>query len=153
MTTEREHRYGSLSEAVREPVPKPALGPPHDTWATVLLTLALAAALLSQGRVNVEGGWLGWAGYLAAAATAVAGIYYFQRAYGFAARGWGRAPMGAVMAAIFGVMVTGSLVAPAVYSHVEDSTLGLVFSFMAIAMLATGILRAALGPARPNAAQ
>lgn len=147
MTAEGGHNYGSLSEAVQQPVPKPGLGPPHDTRATVVLTLGLAAALLFQGRVNVEGGWMSWAGWLTAWATIAVGIYYFQRAYGFSSHGWGRAPMGAVTTAIFGLMVTGSFVAPGIYSQMEGSTLGLIASFMAIAMLAMGTLRAALGPA------
>lgn len=151
MSAEGGHKYGSLSEAVQEPVPRPGLGPPHDTRATVLLTLGLAAALLFQGRVNVEDSWMSWAGWLTAWAIVAVGIYYFQRAYGFSSRGWGRAPMGAVTTAIFGFMLTGFFVAPALYSYAEESTLGLVSGFMAIAMLAMGTLRAALGPAQSPA--
>ena len=80
-------------------------------------------------------------------------MYYFQRAYGFASRGWGHAPMGAVMMAIFGFMVTGTYAAPAVYDHVSDSGIGLVFIFAGLAMLPMGILRATLGPARPAGTQ
>ena len=40
MTAGGEHNYGQLSEAVQPEPAKPALGPPHDTWATALLTVA-----------------------------------------------------------------------------------------------------------------
>ena len=76
MAAETGHNYQSLSESVLEKPAKPALGPPHDTRATVLITADLGAVLLLQGHVNVVGDWIGWAGWLVAFAA-----LYLRRAF------------------------------------------------------------------------
>lgn len=53
--------------SAEEPESEPTLGPPHDVWATTLLTVALAVGLLFIGRGHVVGDWVSWAGLLTAA--------------------------------------------------------------------------------------
>lgn len=148
MTVEGRHKYRSLSEAGQEKPAKPALGPPHDVWATVLLTLAVAAMLLFQSR-GLVGDWVDWTGFLTASAVAVVGIYYFQRAYGLKPfnDNLGHTPISAAAAALIGFLILGTLVGPVVYEHLAEDPLALVASFLSMAILGTGVLRAALGPA------
>ena len=137
-----------LSEAAREPRPKPALGPPHDTYATVGLSLAFAAALSFAGRASVEADAVGWTGMLTSLAMTIALIFYFQRAYGFSSRGWGNTPKSAVMAAVFGFIFMLQFVPAALYQqYFQESLLGYSMSCLALAILSAGILRAALGKA------
>ena len=150
MTTGDKTGRRSLSEAVQEPRPKPALGPPHDTYATVGITLAFAGALFSAGRTSVVTDALGWTGMIVSFAVAIAVMFYFQRAYGFGSRGWGNAPMGAGMSAMFGFMVVLQLVPAALYGqYFQESLLGYSMACLALAMFTVGILRAALGKASP----
>lgn len=150
MTTSGQSERMLLSVAAQEPRPKPALGPPHDTYATVGMTLAFAGAMFFAGRTSVVTDALGWTGMLVSFAVAIAVVLYFQRAYGFAPRGWGNTPMGAVMSAIFGFMVVLQLVPAALYGqYFQQSLLGYSMACLALAMLTVGILRAALGKASP----
>ena len=150
MTTSGQSERILLSEAVQEPKPKPALGPPHDTYATVGITLAFAGALFFAGRTSVVTDALGWTGMIVSFAVAIAVVFYFQRACGVGSRGWGNAPMGAVMSAIFGFMVVLQLVPAALYGqYFQESLLGYSMACLALAMLTGGILRAALGKASP----
>lgn len=150
MTTSDKTGRRSLSEAVQEPRPKPALGPPHDTSATVGITLAFAGAFFFAGRARVVTDALGWTGMIVSFAVAIAVMFYFQRAYGFGSRGWGNAPMGAVMSAIFGFMVVLQFIPAALYEqYFQESLLGYSMASLAMAMLTIGILRAALGKATP----
>lgn len=140
----------SLSEAVQEPRPKPALGPPHDAYATVGFTLAVAAVLFFTGRASGEADVLGWSGMLVSFVVTIALMYYFQRAYGFASHGWGNAPMGAVMAAIFVVMLVLRYVPAALYGqYFHESLLAYSVSCLAVAALPFAVLRAAVGKAEP----
>ena len=137
-----------LSEAVQGPHSKPALGPPHDTYAAFFATVALTLALFFSGRTRVEPDWTGWVGFIASFVVLISLVYYWQRAYGFASRGWGAAPMGAVIAAIFGFMLVNQFVTPAVYSsYAEENLFGALLGCFAIALLFIAPLRAALGKA------
>lgn len=150
MTTGDKTSRRSLSEAVQGPRPRPALGPPHDTYATVSMTLAFAGAMFFAGRASVVTDALGWTGMIVSFAVAIAVVFYFQRAYGAGSRGWGDAPMGAVMSAIFGFMVVLQFVPAALYGqYFQESPLGYSMACLALAMLTVGILRAALGKASP----
>lgn len=148
MNADHQNSRRSLSEAVQEPRPKPALGPPHDAYAAVSVALLFAASLFFSGRVRAESDWIGWVGVLGSLLFLIAAVHYFQRAYGFRSRGWGRAPMGSVMATYFAVMLTFQFVGPAVYNQFADeSVFGLALSCLAVAVLVVGPLRAALGRA------
>lgn len=131
--------------------PKPALGPPHDTYAALGMTLVVAGALFFGGRAQVVDDAVGWTGMLVSLAAAVGLTFYFQRAYGFSSRGKGHAPMGAVAAAIFGFMVVLQFVPAALYEqYFQQSLLGYSMACIALGMLPVGILRAGLGRARPR---
>ncbi|WP_300343692.1 hypothetical protein [Nesterenkonia sp.] len=54
---EREPQRQSLSDSVAEPAPKPPLGRPHDAWATVCLTVSVAALFLFFGRMASQLDW------------------------------------------------------------------------------------------------
>lgn len=137
-----------LCEAVQGPQPKPALGPPHDTYAALFATVALASVLFFSGWTRVEPDWTGWVGFIGSFVVLISLVHYWQRAYGFASRGWGSAPMGAVIAAIFGFMLVNQIVAPAVYSYyVDEGLFGVLVACLAIALLFVAPLRAALGKA------
>lgn len=148
MNTDGQRDSGLLSEAVRQPQSKPALGPPHDTYATLILTLAVAAALFFTGRVYGVGDALGWVGMLTSLAVVIADVFYFQRAYGFASRGWGTVPVGARAAVIFGFIYTQQFVPAAIYEqYFHESLLAYSLICLALAMLPTSVLRATLGKA------
>lgn len=150
MTADGQKDRRLLSEAVQEPRPKPALGAPHDAYATVCLTVAIAAAVFFTGRASGEDDALGWIGMLTSFAVVIIAMYYFQRAYGFASRGWENAPMGAMVSAYFGVMLLMRFVPAALYQqYFHESLLAYSLSCLAVAALPMAVLRTALGQAAP----
>ena len=138
-----------LSEVVKGPQPKPPLGPPHDAWATIGLTVFFAAGMFFIGYGRTENDWIGWTGMIISFAALIATFQYFIRAYGFRSRGWSEnIPTGAYVAGFFGFFFTAQMVAPAIYSQFAgESTLALVGSYLAVAALLIAPLRAALGHA------
>lgn len=73
----------NLSEAVQEPPPKPALGPPHDV-ATVGTVLFFAAAMFftAYSRIDAHPDWMGWVGMFGSLAALVVSFQYFIRPMG-----------------------------------------------------------------------
>lgn len=138
-----------LSEAVQEPEPKPPLGPPHDTWATIGLAVFFASGLFFTGYGRTENDWIGWTGMIASFAALVASVQYFIRAYGFRSRrGHWNIPVGTYLATFFGFFFAGQFVAPALYvQYAGESALAMVVSFLAVSALAVAPMRAALGTA------
>lgn len=148
MTTSGQSDRIPLPEAAQGARPKPTLGPPHDTYATLVLTLAVAGAFFFTGRFRGEGDALGWVGMLASLAVAVAAVFYVQRAYGFASRRRGNVPRGAVVAGVFGFMYVQQFVPAALYEqYFHASLLAYSVSCLALAALPVAVLRAVLGKA------
>ena len=136
------------SGPARKAPPKPPLGPPHDTYATLALSLAFAAALFFAGQFQGGEGRLTWVGMLASLAVAIAGVFYFLRAYGFASRGRGHVPRGAMVAGVFGFMYVQQFVPAALYEeYFHESVLAYSLSCLAVAALPVAVLRGALGKA------
>lgn len=143
----RTHKR-SLSESVRGPVPKSALGPPHDAYAAVGLTLAGAAVLFFVGRARVESDAVGWTGMIASLIVVIALVHYLQRAYGLSSSEWGRVPAGAALAAMVGFMLAMQVLPVALYEqYFYESLFGYSLVCLALAMFSVGLFRAALGPA------
>lgn len=137
----------TLSEAVQEPEPKPALGRSHDAYATVCVTLAFAALLFFTGRARIESDWVGWTGFGVSLAALFAAVHYFKRAYGFSSRGSDELPRGAVASTFF-CFLGMQYVTPALYAqYFQESLFGLCLACLALAGLVVGPLRAALGKA------
>ncbi|MGJ9404826.1 hypothetical protein ACHABQ_00680 [Nesterenkonia aurantiaca] len=139
--------------SAHEPAPRARrrtpLGPPHDAYATVGLTVASAAALFFNGRVRAQADALGWIGMIVSLVAIVGLISYLQRAYGFSPRGgWGGVPTGAVIASFFGSFYIMQFIPAALYeAYFEESLLGYTVSCLALAMVVFGFLRAGLGRA------
>lgn len=146
MTTSDQSDGTSFSEAGKAKPPKPPLGPPHDTYATLILTLGVAAAFFTSGVA--QGSTLGWVGMLVSLTMAVAAVFYLQRAYGFASRGWGPVPVGARSAGAFCFVLVYALVPSALYEqYFQDSLFAYTVTCLAVAALPIAILRGALGKA------
>ncbi|TLP98491.1 hypothetical protein FEF26_04860 [Nesterenkonia salmonea] len=143
------HERQSLSDAVKDPDPKPPLGPPHDAWATVGLAVFFASGLYFVGHSRAENDWIGWSGLILSFAALLTSLHYFVRAYGFRSKGWQEnIPTGAYFALFFAFFSTISFVAPALYNQfAEESRLGLVLSLLSVSALTVATLRAALGHA------
>src|SRR5690625_4189165 len=84
----------TASEPVAKPATKPALGRPHDAFATFYVALAFAGLLFLLGRARVEADWVGWTGTLIAFIALIASAHYFMRAYGFSSKGVDDLPRG-----------------------------------------------------------
>ena len=137
-----------LSEAVREPEPKPALGQSHDAYATVCVTLALAALFFFVGKARVESDWVGWAGFGIAMAALFAAAHYFKRSYGFSNQGYDELPRGAVASTFMCVIFGMQFIAPALYNqYFEEGIFGLSLICLTLAGIVVGPVRAALGKA------
>lgn len=145
-TSGQNHRMPP--ESGRKASPKPPLGPPHDTYATLALTLAFAASLFFAGRFQGGEGRLTWVGMLACLAVAVAAVFYFQRAYGFASRGRGTVPRGSLVAGVFGFIYIQQFVPGALYQeYFHESVLVYSLTCLAVAALPVAVLRGTLGNA------
>lgn len=152
MNADRQGSSRSVYAPVQEPAPKPALGPPHDTWATLFAVLGLASMFFFFGRVHVVNDWIGWSGLMVSAVVGFACLRYFHRAYGFAWRWLGNPVNGAGLMAIFGTTLMISMVSSAMYEqYAGENMLALVLSCLAMAMAIVGALRVGLGKAQPNA--
>lgn len=87
-------------------------------------------------RTRLERGWAGWVGFIGSLVVVIRLVHYLQRAYGFASRGWGSAPMGAVIAANLGFMLVNQFVTPAVYSYYfDESVFGVLLAYLATQQL------------------
>lgn len=153
MQAAEQNSSRSALQAESESAPKPALGPPHDTWAG-LLGILLLASYFFFGRMQAENDWIGWTGLLIALAVVFAVAHYFRRAYGFTT-GWSSEASGSEsvnsfhMIAVLGAMLALVVAAPAVYEHFsDDSMLSIVLSSLGMAMAIVGALRVGLGRAR-----
>lgn len=153
MTSNHRRDESDPTEAASRRGRRAPLGPPHDVYATLGLTVAFAAALFFDGRVSAEADAWGWIGMIASLAAAVGFFCYFQRAYGFASRGsldegWGRAPTGAVIAIFFAFFYVMGFIPEALYQgYFEASLLAYSVSCLALATLPLALLRASLGQA------
>lgn len=140
--------HGLPSGPAQKVPPKPTLGPPHDTFATLTLALAYAAALFFAGQFQGEGDTLKWIGMIASLAVAIAAVFYFQRAYGFAFRGRGKVTWGATVAGVFSYMYVQQFVPSALYEmYFHESVFIYSVSCLAVAALPVAVLRGSLGKA------
>ncbi|WP_150461904.1 hypothetical protein [Nesterenkonia ebinurensis] len=147
--TENKQQRQLLSEAAKEPPPKPPLGPPHDAWATVLLTLTAASFLFFAGYTRAEWNTVGWTGFILSAVASIGTVQYFIRAYGFKSRRWQEdVPTGGFFAFFIAFGATTMFITEAIYRQlVEESLFALVIGFLGLATMLVVPVRMALGHA------
>jgi len=138
----------TASGPVAKPATKPALGRPHDAYATFYVALAFAGLLFFLGRARVEADWVGWTGTLIAFIALIASAHYFMRAYGFSSKGVDDLPRGAVATTFMCLLFGLQYIPGALYAQVfEESVFGYAVMCLALAGIVVGPLRAALGKA------
>ena len=138
----------TASESVHKPVTKPALGRPHDAYATFYVALVFAGLLFFLGRARIESDWVGWTGSLIGFIALIATVHYFKRAYGFSSQGVDDLPRGAVASTFMCLLFGLQHIPGALYAQVfEENVFGYAVMCLALAGMVVGPLRAALGKA------